>query len=162
MSDSVDLLIFGASARAAAFSALRAGLRPWCADLFADADLRAVCPCHRVRRSRYPGALARAASDAPPGPWMYTGGLENHSSLVRRLTRARPLWGNDADVLARVRGPEAFARFARDAGFPCPAFRLHAADVPPHGRWLVKPCRGSGGAGIHAWDGEGTGAGRRR
>ncbi len=38
MASPQHLLIFGASARAAAFSALRAGLQPWCADLFADAD----------------------------------------------------------------------------------------------------------------------------
>jgi len=36
--DEAQVLIVGASARAAAFSALRAGLRPWCADLFADLD----------------------------------------------------------------------------------------------------------------------------
>jgi len=37
-----DLLILGASCRAAAFSALRAGFRPRCADYFADRDLAAV------------------------------------------------------------------------------------------------------------------------
>ncbi len=33
------LLIVGASARAAAFSAMRAGFQPLCADRFADVDL---------------------------------------------------------------------------------------------------------------------------
>ena len=36
MDESNRLLLFGASTRAAAFSALRAGLKPWCVDLFAD------------------------------------------------------------------------------------------------------------------------------
>ena len=31
------LILAGAITRAAAFSAIRAGLRPWCVDLFADA-----------------------------------------------------------------------------------------------------------------------------
>ena len=56
----MDLLILGAGARAAAFSALRLGLRPACADLFADADLAAACPSTRIesrRLSRRPGHL---------------------------------------------------------------------------------------------------------
>ena len=62
----VDLLILGASARAAAFSALRIGLRPTCADLFADADLASACPVDpgRARRlSRGPGRFAELAAD---------------------------------------------------------------------------------------------------
>ena len=43
-----DLLIFGASCRAAAFSALRCGLRPHCADYFGDRDLAAVCSAERI------------------------------------------------------------------------------------------------------------------
>src|SRR5215813_1264313 len=93
------LLIFGASARAAAFSALRAGLRPWCADLFADTDLRACCPALALDPGSYPQGFVQAARQGPPGPWLYTGGLENRPDLVRRLARQRPLWGNDASVL---------------------------------------------------------------
>ena len=55
------LLILGASVRAAAFSALRAGLRPWCVDLFADLDLRANCPALVIDASRYPNGLAALA-----------------------------------------------------------------------------------------------------
>src|SRR5437660_693977 len=86
------LLIVGASARAAAFSALRAGLEPWCLDQFADADLCARCPAVLVRPRLYPRGLVALARKAPPGPWLYTGGLENRPRLVRRLTRERPLW----------------------------------------------------------------------
>src|SRR6516164_4132875 len=89
------LLIFGASARAAAFSALRAGLRPWCADLFADADLQCRCPATRIEGGQYPDTLVEMSRNAPPGPWMYTGGLENHPALVGRITKRHPLWGND-------------------------------------------------------------------
>src|SRR5205807_295367 len=82
--DPGNLLIFGASARAAAFSALRAGLRPWCADLFADADLAARAPVRRVT-GRYPADFLRHLDAAPPGPWIYTGGLENRPYLVERM-----------------------------------------------------------------------------
>src|SRR5437867_1794578 len=99
------LLILGASVRAVAFSALRAGLRPWCVDVFADLDLRARCPAVAVAASRYPNGLVTQAREAPPGPWMYTGGLENRPRLIRRMCRERGLWGNDDVALAKVRDP---------------------------------------------------------
>src|SRR5438094_10464728 len=101
MPSSQPIVIFGASVRAAAFSALRAGLQPWCADLFADADLQARCPATRLAGAYPEGFEALAAGDWP-GPWLYTGGLENHPALVQRLAQRRPLWGNDETVLARV------------------------------------------------------------
>src|SRR5439155_16334268 len=112
------LLILGASARAAAFSALRAGLKPWCIDLFADLDLQAKCPVVAVAVSRYPSGLAALAREAPPGPWMYTGGLENRPRLIRQIMRERPLWGNEDTALAKARDPFALQRALADAGVP--------------------------------------------
>src|SRR5919206_4940372 len=87
------LLIFGASTRAAAFSALRAGLRPWCADLFADADLQARRPAMRLP-GKYPDGFLDLVATELPGPWLYTGGLENHPPLVGRMERRRAPWGH--------------------------------------------------------------------
>src|SRR5260221_7119838 len=98
-----DLIILGATARAAAFSAQRAGMRPWCVDLFSDADLARACPARRVGLDAFPAALIDALADAPDGPVIYTGGLENHPDLVECIHR--PLWGNTPDVLCRVRSP---------------------------------------------------------
>jgi predicted ATP-grasp superfamily ATP-dependent carboligase len=142
------LLILGASARAAAFSALRAGMQPWCADLFGDADLRSRCAVQVVARKEYPEGFLRLIGTAPPGPWMYTGGLENRRALVRRLGARRPLWGNDADVLRAVRSPLFVESLLRAHRIPCPAARAHATEVPRQGRWLVKPWNGAGGVGI--------------
>jgi predicted ATP-grasp superfamily ATP-dependent carboligase len=147
------VLIVGASARAAAFSALRAGLRPWCADLFTDADLLAACPAIQLQAGRYPEGFLDCIAAAPTAPWMYTGGLENRPGLVQRLAERRRLWGNDAPVLRIMRRPQIIARLLAGAGLPCPAVHLRAADVPPHGRWLVKPRRGAGGRGISFWTG---------
>src|SRR5436309_1085092 len=94
-----SVLILGASARAAAFSALRAGLRPWCADLFADADLLTRCPAVRVTAKDYVQVFLELASRKQPGPWMYTGGLENRSDLVGKIAERRPLWGNGPQTL---------------------------------------------------------------
>src|SRR5215470_4944989 len=102
MMASEHLRILGASARAAAFSALRAGLRPCCIDLFADRDLQNRCPVDRLI-GRYPHSFLDHRDAAPPGPWMYTGGLENWPQLVRRLTDRRILWGNSAATLRRAR-----------------------------------------------------------
>lgn len=146
------LVIVGASVRAAAFSALRAGLQPWCVDLFADADLVSRCPVRRLPRSDYPHALPRIVEQAPAGPWMYTGALENYPHIVHAIAGQRPLWGNDADVLARVRSPRFLRELLTSAGLPSPELRLPEDGPPPHGRWLVKPIAGAGGSGIRIHD----------
>jgi uncharacterized protein len=152
------ILLFGASTRAAAFSALRAGLRPWCADLFADRDLQRLCEVVSVR-GKYPGAFLEALRSAPPGPWMYTGGLENHPRLIRGMSRLRELWGNDAGAVQLARNPLCVATAVRAAGLACPAVlggeqtssrALACADR----RWLGKPLKGAGGRGISFWGGE--------
>ena len=56
-----------------------------------------------VAVSRYPSGLAALAREAPPGPWMYTGGLENWPRLIRQIMRERPLWGNDDTASAKAR-----------------------------------------------------------
>lgn len=145
------LLIMGASVRAAAFSALRAGLKPWCIDLFADLDLRAKCPAVVVEASRYPNGLAALAREAPPGPWMYTGGLENRPRLIPRVSRERLLWGNDAEAVAKVRDPFALREALAEAGVPCLDVR-RPKEPRPGGVWLAKPIAGSAGAGIRFAD----------
>src|SRR5260370_33051185 len=148
-----DLLILGASTRAAAFSALRANLRPWCVDLFGDVDLRARCPMRTIAPEDYPASFVHQLSQAPPGPWMYTGALENRPALIQQLARLRPLWGNDSPVLAAVRSPWTVQKLLSAAGLPCPAISFGAA-VPSHGQWLIKPRHGAGGKAIRHWRGQ--------
>jgi predicted ATP-grasp superfamily ATP-dependent carboligase len=141
--ESGRILLFGASTRAAAFSALRAALRPWCCDLFADRDLQAHCPVVSVR-GKYPDSFLEALRTAPPGQWMYTGGLENHPRLVRTMADQRGLWGNDATALKRVRNPSFVAEVVRAAGLPAPeVVPIDRADI--NRRWLVKPRKSAGG-----------------
>jgi predicted ATP-grasp superfamily ATP-dependent carboligase len=136
------LTILGASARAAAFSAARAGFLPCAVDSFADRDLAELCPA--VRIERYPRDFLRALAAAPDAPWIYTGGLENYPRLVERLAKLRPLWGNPAEVLQRVRDPWQLAAALRAAGLSTPLLARSAAG----GDWLVKPLRGSAGLGV--------------
>ena len=93
------VILVGGSVRAAAFSALRAGLTPWCLDLFADVDLQAAATVGRLPFSDYPQCLPAQLANAPPGPIVYTGGLENFPQLIETIAKDRPLWGNDAEAL---------------------------------------------------------------
>ena len=101
-----DVLILGASARAAIHSARRAGLTPHAADLFADRDATAYATVRKCDLADYPDGLERLADTFPPMPWLYTGGLENHPELVDRVAAKRPLWGNCSAVLRGVRGQD--------------------------------------------------------
>ena len=156
-----DLIIVGASTRAAAFSALRANLRPCCIDLFGDMDLRGRCATTTIAPQEYPAGLVHLISQAPSAPWIYTGAMENRPRLIGQLARGRPLWGNDAAVLASVRSPGTVCKLLSAADLPCPAISLDGAGVPQHGDWLVKPRQGAGGKGIRYWKGPGQRRERR-
>src|SRR5205823_2923863 len=131
-----DVLSLGASARPAAFSALRSGLRPYCADYFADRDLAAVCAVEQVDPTHAAGDFLAAAESLPPSPWFYTGGFENHPELVERIARRHQLWGVAAPALRAVRDPVRVARVLNEAGIPSPEVRLELRALPRDGSWL--------------------------
>lgn len=137
----------GASARAAVGSLLRAGFDAWAVDLFADRDLRRMAPCVRCPLGGYPAALPARCDPFPPGPVLYTGGLENYPDVVRELARRRPLWGNGPDVLDRVRDPFRLSTRIMSRGFDSPHLSPPGR-VPPGGRWLIKRRGSSGGLGV--------------
>src|SRR6266404_2094518 len=145
------LLIVGASVRAAAMSARRAGFSPRAADMFADQDLQAICPAIRIKD--YPPGLEAAFESAPPGPWMYTGALENYPNLVDRLAAVRPLYGIGGDSLRAVRDPRRLSAALRAGGFNSPRYSLGPERLPTDGSWLVKPLASAGGNRISRWHG---------
>lgn len=146
-----SLILIGASVRAAAFSALRAGYRPWCADLFGDVDLRRRCPVETIPPSRYPEGVLDLLERAPQAPVVYTGALENAPALLAALQERHELWGNGAEVVSRVRRPEYVETLFRRAGLAVPATAPGST-----GRWLIKPRAGAAGVGIRFWDGQGV------
>jgi predicted ATP-grasp superfamily ATP-dependent carboligase len=149
----MHLLIVGASGRAAAWSARRAGLSPVAADLFADRDLSAVAACARVPAAEYPGGLVAAAEALPGGPFIYTGALENHPRVLDRLARIRPLWGNGPATVRAVRDPLAVADALRAAGIAHPEVHVgEPTGLPRDGSWLRKPLASAGGVGISPLD----------
>jgi predicted ATP-grasp superfamily ATP-dependent carboligase len=145
------LLIVGASARAAAMSAIRSGFEPWAADRFADLDLKARAETCLIED--YPAGLERALADAPPGPWLYTGALENRPELVERISATRRLFGVGAEALRAVRDPFRLAAALAKSGLPTPHCALPTSDAPRDGSWLCKPLASAGGHGVRSWDG---------
>ena len=140
---SQSLSILGASARSAAQSARRAGLIPSGADLFADQDLHGECATV-VRVSDYPRGLVDAAARLPIGPWMYTGGLENHPEVVDQLSAQRTLLGNPGAVLRRVRDPWQLSSVLTSHGLLSPTVHRDTTRLPNE-RWIRKPLQSCGG-----------------
>lgn len=142
------LLILGASARAAAASARRAGYEPVAIDLFADRDTKQICEAIRVPAEQYPEGLFRAARTMPKMPWMYTGGIENYPELVGELAKERELWGNGPEVLRKVRDPRflASASFGLDVEYPKTV--LPGGEAPGEVQWVRKPINSAGGRGV--------------
>ncbi len=146
-----DILILGASARAAAASARRAGLRPAAIDLFADVDLQASAPTRKI--DQYPLEFVAAAASMDDCPFVYTGGLENHPDVVDRIARNRDVWGNTGEPLIRSRDPFLIDRLLREQNLPRPELRSRESPPSPDGVWLLKNFRSSAGQGVRTWDG---------
>ncbi|MFN0056270.1 MAG: ATP-grasp domain-containing protein [Planctomycetales bacterium] len=146
----LPLLVVGASVRAAAQSALRAGFTPLCADSFADSDLRSSAQVLSVEH--FPEGLPAALRQVPKMPWIYTGGLENRPKLLARLALDRPLLGNGAAAVRQVRNPRRIEQALRAADLPALAVRSAREPPPADGNWMLKPRRGSAGRGIALWN----------
>lgn len=150
------LVVVGASIRAWAASARRAGWLVRGADLFADRDLLSIAEATAVAPEDYPAGLAAAVARFPPGPWCYCGALENAPDLVDSLAAARPLAGCPGAVLRRVRSPRLLAAALAAAGILSPETRDDPLGLPTDGTWLVKPRRSAAGRGIGIWSGDGA------
>lgn len=148
---SADIVLMGASVRAAAGSAIRAGLRPAALDHFADADLCAMAPVVRLPERPSFEQLARCLDTAGPVPWMYTGAWENHPERIDRLAAVRTLWGIAGESLREVRDPVRVAQVLREAGCRALETRSDPMGLPRDGSWLLKPRRSGGGRGVVPW-----------
>lgn len=155
MPTSETIGVLGFSARAAAFSVLRAGRTPLSADAFADADLRRVAEVRQI--ARYPSGLADwlacQAADHAELAWLYTGGLENHPKLLSQMTASGRLLGNGPEVVRRVRSPFRLAKVLAEANLAMPATVRSPKGLPTDGSWLQKRRRSAGGHGVSPWIG---------
>jgi len=155
MLDQPAVLIAAASGRALAQSARRGGFVPLVADFFADQDTAASAQAivrleHGLARGiDAEGLLAAcetlARSRRPIGVVCGTG-FEDRPQLLARLGARWRLLGNDAQTVARVKDPGAFAALCRDCDIPHP----DTLSSPPRGPegWLAKRKGGAGGSHI--------------
>ncbi len=144
----------GASVRAAAWSALRAGFDPVGIDLFADFDLTAVATASVVPRGAWPEASLKHFDARHTQLWMYTGALENYPLLVDELAQLAPLAGNHGESLRLARNPFLLSDALTRAGLPTPKVRANPNGLPLDGSWLVKPLASAGGRCIRPLDGD--------
>ena len=146
----VDLLIAGASARSAVFSAIRGGFRVAAADLFADADLAENADATRIRN--WPGGVVEWTRSFPGDvPFLYAGGLENCPEMLEEIARDRIVAGVMRGGLREIRDPTFLSAWCRRSGFRYP--RLLSASTVGSRESLVKPRRGTAGLGIRCYEG---------
>ncbi len=147
-----NLLVIGASARAFAASACRLGMKVNAIDLFGDQDLREVCgQVVQVPANDYPNGLPTIAATFPESPMVYTGGLENHVKVLRRLSSARTLIGNVPEAVEKVRDTTFVQDLARKNGCNYPTTFYSSSGLPKDGTYLRKPIASIGGKGIMPW-----------
>jgi uncharacterized protein len=135
------VLIVGASGRAAATSALRAGLKPVVMDLFADDDTQRIADTTRC--IYYPADFIPLTKALPRMPWFYTGGLENHPDVVDAISEHHDSLGNPGYVLSQVRDPWYLQQLG-DQFAPIEQISSHTPTLPS----VRKTLGGSGGFGI--------------
>ena len=151
------VLILGASTRAAAFSAWRAGFEPVCVDQFADADLCAMTEVHPVESLSYAAndthaPIMMAIQALANLPILFAGGMENQPQLLQHLENHYTVWGASYRAIQRVRHPQQLADGLTEVRQRMLPVRM-ASDPPPRdGAWIVKPLASAGGRGIFPWD----------
>ena len=150
------VLIAAQSGRALAAAARRAGLRPFVADLFGDADTLALAASHRPVSGRFgagPGArgllaaLDDLAREAGPVLGVVLGsGFEGAPALMAAIAARHRLLGAAPDCVRRLKDPLHLAGLCARLAIPHPPVSL--APVPDPAAWLLKRRGGSGGGHI--------------
>ena len=158
MSEPPGILIAAASGRAMASSARRAGYAPFVVDYFADQDtLECAERCVRIEGGLADGfqleplmaACERAVGARSIEGFVYGSGFEDRPELISAMAERWRLFGNRADVVARVKDPIAFSRLCADCDIPHPETRLEKPRDPR--QWLARQRGGSGGGHIRAF-----------
>ncbi len=146
------IIIVGASARAAAFSASRSGYTPYWIDRFGDEDLQEKFEGQTVEPAHYPDGIVGLLEQAPDAPVMYTGAMENHLQVLERISEQFILLGNSQEVCAKVREPARLAEVFQQHNIPSP--EMQPCMQTNDGDWLLKPIHSAGGVGIERFIGQ--------
>lgn len=149
------LIILGASARAACFSAHRSAYSPYWIDQYGDHDLTQNFIGSCIPADKYPDGILDQIAASPTAPFLYTGALENHLQVLEELEKHRSLLGNSAEVCRVVRDPEAVSACFKRADIKHPELSsLPLASDLTDRQWLIKPLRSAGGLGVMHHNGD--------
>ena len=97
------LLIIGVSARAAVASARQSSWTIHAMDMFGDIDTRTQSNFQLL--NNYPAACISLLPDILPDAICITGAMENHLSVLQKLTTQATLLAPAVDQIARMRNP---------------------------------------------------------
>ena len=149
MPDSNQLLISGFSTRAAAWSAVRAGLNPILFDQCRDLDF----PSQALVSADTNAFWNQIPEDIP---FLPTGGWENQLEQLQFIAAKRPLLGNSAEIIQRIRNPVILQLVLETGSHTSLAVRSSSNSTGRPGydsngsrRWIRKPLANTGGFGIH-------------
>lgn len=166
------VIIIGASARAAADSAKRAGLQVVAIDQFGDQDVRSpIAPWFPGENTQQIASAIRQLTATAPGKRsaiVYTGGCERWGGDLDRLASQSGQTGirwlvPSAALLTAVADPENLLRIAQRSGVEFPRFRwlddergggvgnMGAVEDPPLFQPLFKPLLRCGGMDVQRW-----------
>jgi len=154
-----QVILLGASARAAAVSARTAGLAVLAVDRFGDRDLRALCNSWQRLPPKVPPFAYLA--QLPRHPLLLLGGCESWLSAFPPLQRHHSLAAASAAQWRQAKDPRVLQELARAASVRFPATWSPAdATAPPkarqgasEARWVAKAPFRSGGLGVQWWAG---------
>ncbi len=155
------MLLVGASVRALAASACRAGHPVYGLDCYGDEDTRELCegfapvPCgdqglDGASLLRSLGRLSRRAGSMLVVP---AGGIEGLPQVLRVLARDYRLCGNPPQVFRHFTQPRRFFMLLDQLGIPHPETRFSPPGREGRG-WLRKRGGGCGGGHVRRWRGE--------
>jgi uncharacterized protein len=149
--ESKAFLIAALSGRALAQSARRGGFPVVVLDLYNDLDTHRYARHSRAVAQHEQGfdaaALLKAADELCP-PQHCAGlvcgsGFEDQPQLLKQLAAGRPLYGNAAETVTRIKDPRQFFALLDELGMAHPEVRF--APPRPACGWLAKKIGGYGG-----------------
>ena len=159
------VLVAGISTRAAAESAARAGFAVTAIDAFGDLDQHSSVRNLSLAHKFSARAAALAAQTVECEAVVYLSSFENHLKAITTLAQGRALWGNEPEIVRRVRDPLILTEVLRQRGFFAPEVRLKPDTTYVNGtayvgssfsrtvdKWLVKPFASGGGQRIRPWE----------
>jgi len=145
------IVLVGASVRAAAQSAARAGFCVTGIDLFGDTDTQEAC--HRLFLVKQEDDVQRIVQACSGVGVMRVGGLSSHDVLIRRLAQASPTLGASELAWDQLRDPQCLHEIAANAEMRFPPTSDRSAALiggtdDSDGRWLLKQRHSCGGLGV--------------